>query len=58
VDENSNSSITDFVKKFSQRAAIVPDEAPTTIDSELKYFYSRISANQNKKVCQFEYHWL
>jgi hypothetical protein len=58
VDENSNWSITDFVKKFSQRAAIVPDEAPTTIDSELKFFYSRISANQNKKVCQFEYHWL
>jgi hypothetical protein len=37
---------------------MVPNEAPTTIDSKLKFFYSRISANQNKKVSQFEYHWL
>ena len=57
MDENSDSSITDFVKKFSQRAAIVPNEAATTMDSELKTKinanYSRISANQNKKVSQF-----
>ena len=50
--KTQKSSITDFVKKFSQRATIVPDEAPTTIDSELKYFYSSISANKNKNVCQ------
>jgi hypothetical protein len=38
VDENFKSGINDFVKRFSHRAAILPDEAPTTIDSELKRF--------------------